>query len=136
MTNTTVQAHKGFMENEKGHLIPIDKIKPIDKLRDEQVIKMVHDAKSLRQTMVDAKARLFSDLRDFLDVSAAEYETEYGGKKGNLTLPSFNGQYKVQIAIQDHIVFDERLQIAHELIKECISEWSEGSNAQHSYTGK
>ena len=77
--------------------------------------------------MIDTKTQLFSDLRDFLDLSASEYGTEYGGKKGNVSLFSYDGKLKVQIAIQDHIVFDERLQIAHNLIKECIHEWSEGS---------
>lgn len=128
MSDTTqTMVPEGFMVNEKGYHVPIDKIKPIDKLRDEQVRQMIKDAKHLRGVMQDIKASLFSDFRDFLDISAAEYDTEYGGKKGNVSLPSFDGKYKVQIAIQDHIVFDERLQIAQNLIHECISEWGASS---------
>lgn len=117
----------GFMVNEKGYHVPIDKIKPIDLLRDEQVKKMIQSAKLMRQSMQEMKSALFTDFRDFLDLSAAEYDTEYGGKKGNVSLPSFDGKYKVKIAIQDHIVFDERLQVAQNLIHECISEWGASS---------
>ncbi|PNK59938.1 DUF3164 family protein [Psychrobacter sp. FDAARGOS_221] len=121
------QVPAGYMLNEKGYHVPIDKIKPIDRLRDEQVKMMIKDAKHLRGVMQDIKASLFADFRDFLDLSAAEYDTEYGGKKGNVSLPSFDGKYKVQIAIQDHIVFDERLQIAQNLIHACIEEWGASS---------
>ncbi|WP_298978448.1 DUF3164 family protein [uncultured Psychrobacter sp.] len=117
----------GFMVNEKGYHVPTDKIKPIDLLRDEQVKKMIQSAKLMRQSMQEMKSALFTDFRDFLDLSAAEYDTEYGGKKGNVSLPSFDGKYKVKIAIQDHIVFDERLQVAQDLIHECISEWGASS---------
>lgn len=51
-----------------------------------------------------------------------------GGKKGNVTLMSFDGKYKVQIAIQDNLVFDERLQVAKSLIDECLTEWTADSN--------
>lgn len=47
-----------------------------------------------------------------------------GGKKGNLTLYSFDGRYKVQRAIQDRIAFDERLQAARALIDECLADWT------------
>ena len=50
-----------------------------------------------------------------------------GGKKGNLTLYSFDGAIKVQVAIAEHMVFDEHLQAAKHLIDECIIDWSQGS---------
>lgn len=129
LTNQTASpaVQDGFMVNEKGYHVPTDKIKPIDLLRDEQVKKMIRAAKQLQEVMQHKKQALFTDFRDFLDLSAAEYDTEYGGKKGNVSLPSFDGKYKVKIAIQDHIVFDERLQVAQNLIHECISEWGASS---------
>ena len=129
LTNQTASpaVQDGFMVNEKGYHVPTDEIKPIDLLRDEQVKKMIRAAKQLQEVMQHKKQALFTDFRDFLDLSAAEYDTEYGGKKGNVSLPSFDGKYKVKIAIQDHIVFDERLQVAQNLIHECISEWGASS---------
>ena len=51
-----------------------------------------------------------------------------GGNKGNITLYSFDGQYKIIRQIQDSIRFDERLQAAKILIDECIQSWSANSN--------
>ena len=50
-----------------------------------------------------------------------------GGTKGNLTLYSFDGQYKVLIAQAERMQFDERLQAAKQLIDACITDWSKGS---------
>ncbi|ERL56171.1 DUF3164 family protein [Psychrobacter aquaticus] len=119
-----------YMTDEKGHLIPVDSIKPIDKLRDETVINIANKALTLNSIMKTEKEALFSLIYDFLELSASEYKTQYGGKKGNVSLPSFDGAFKVQIAMQDNIVFDERLQIAKNLIHECIGEWSEGSDTK------
>jgi len=48
-----------------------------------------------------------------------------------VTLRSFDGRFKVERAIQDCIVFDERLQVAKQLIDECISDWlAEGSRPE------
>ena len=123
---TTIDGNH-YMTDEKGRLTPVDAIKPIDKLRDETVCQAAQAAIALNQTMQQQKAALFTLIYDFLELSAAEYGTEYGGKKGNVSLPSFDGRYKVQIAVSDTVVFDERLQVAKSLIDECISEWSAGS---------
>ena len=113
---------KGYMTDEKGRLIPVDAIKPIDLLRDETVINITDRVKALNGLMTQKKSALFELIHDFLELSASAYDTEYGGKKGNVSLLSFDGKYKVQIAISDTIVFDERLQIAKNLIDECIGE--------------
>ena len=121
---------KGYMTDEKGRLIPVDAIKPIDLLRDETVINITDRVKALNGLMTQKKSALFELIHDFLELSASAYDTEYGGKKGNVSLLSFDGKYKVQIAISDTIVFDERLQIAKNLIDECIGEWSAGSDTK------
>lgn len=132
MTNPTTtpatQVPAGYMQNAKGHLIPVDKVKPLDKIRDEVVIKMLESAKALRVQMQEDKAILFAYFNDFVALSASEYDTHLGGKKGNTTLVSYDGKYKVLLAVSENIIFDERLQVAKSLIDECIHEWSEGSN--------
>ena len=65
-----------------------------------------------------------------MELSASAYDTEYGGKKGNVSLTSFDGKYRVQISVSDTIIFDERLQIAKNLIDECIGDWSAGSDTK------
>ena len=119
---------EGYRLNDKGHLIPVDKIKEIDKLRDETVKKLVGQAISLQIQMRSIKEQVFGEFHNFVELSAQEYDTQIGGKKGNVTLMSFDGKYKVQIAIQDNLVFDERLQVAKSLIDECLREWTADSN--------
>lgn len=116
-----------YMSDEKARLIPVAAIKPVDLLRDETVTGIANKVLALNSVMKAEKEALFSLVYDFLELSANEYDTKYGGKKGNVSLPSFDGRYKVQIAMSDNVVFDERLQIAKNLIDECIGEWSAGS---------
>ena len=127
-TQTPVTVPEGYRLNDKGHRIPLDKIKEIDKLRDETVINLVGQALSLQIQMRSIKEQFFAEFHNFVELSAQEYDTQIGGKKGNVSLMSFDGKYKVQIAIQDNLVFDERLQVAKSLIDECLREWTKGSN--------
>ena len=124
----TTQVPEGYMQNAKGHLIPVDKVKPVDKLRDEVVKDMIAIAIKQRAEMRAAKNRLFYSFNDFVELSAQEYEVMLGGKKGNTTLLSYDGKYKVQVAVSENIVFDERLQVAKQLIDECLTEWTQDSN--------
>jgi hypothetical protein len=102
-------------------------IKPIDRARDELVRDLGDRAKQMSKLLREFKDRVFQDIDAFVELSAEQYEVKLGGKKGNLTLYSFDGALKVQVAIAEHMVFDERLQAAKQLIDECILKWSEGS---------
>lgn len=124
----TAAVPEGYMENAKGSLIPVSKVKPVDKLRDEQVKLMMQHAKALRQDMQRKKRLLFGAFTDFVALSAQEYGVAIGGKKGNTTLLSYDGTYKIQLAISENIVFDERLQVAKQLIDECLTDWTQDSN--------
>lgn len=53
-----------------------------------------------------------------------------GGKKGNVTLLSFDGRYKIIRAIQEGVAFDERLQAARALIDECLRDWTAGARPE------
>ena len=129
LTATPITTLNGinYMTDEKDRLNPVDAIKPIDLLRDETVTDIAAKFISLNSIMQSEKEALFTLIYDFLELSANEYDTKYGGKKGNVTLASYDGKYKIQIAVSDTIIFDERLQIAKNLIDECIGEWSAGS---------
>ncbi|HFV9293931.1 DUF3164 family protein [Serratia fonticola] len=118
----------GYRQNAQGHLVPQELIRPVDKLRDDVVLDIVDAARVLRQAMADFKAASMKKIEDFIDLSSNEYGVEYGGTKGNVTLPSFDGQFKILRAIGDHRVFDERIQAAKKLIDECVVEWSDGAN--------
>ena len=118
---------EGYRADAKGCLVPESMIKPIDRARDELVQELAHQAKGVSDSLRDFKAKVFADINAFVDLSAEQYDVKLGGKKGNLTLFSFDGAFKVQVAIAEHMVFDERLQAAKHLIDECIIDWSQGS---------
>lgn len=120
----------GYRVNAQGHLVPESQIKPLDKLRDEVVMNIVNAARQLRQAMAEFKVASMQQIGDFTDLSAAEYGVEFGGTKGNVSLVSFDGRYKILRAIGEHRVFDERIQAAKKLIDDCISEWSAGADAR------
>ena len=120
----------GHRRNALGHLIPEGLIKPIDLLRDEVVLKQVAKAKDLQLQMQATKVQMQQEIADYLDLSASEYGVSYGGAKGNVTLTSFDGQFKVERAIGEHRIFDERIQAAKAQIDACIARWVEGSSVE------
>lgn len=130
--NATEQATipAGYRKDAQGRLIPESMIKPIDMERDSLVQAMITNAKGLNRQIGDFKVSVFGDVAAFVTLSAEQYDTKLGGKKGNVTLYSFDGRYKVQVATADNTVFDERLQAAKALIDECVKEWSQGSRPE------
>jgi len=123
----TTNPPDGYRADANGRLVPESMIKPIDRARDELVQEMTRQAKGVSDGLREFKAKVFADINAFVDLSAEQYGVKLGGKKGNLTLFSFDGAFKVQLAIAEHMVFDERLQAAKHLIDECIIDWSQGS---------
>lgn len=118
----------GYMEDSKGRLIPVEKVQPIDLERDQLVKQVIADAKAVSKSITELKKDTMDELDAFLKNAAKNYKTKFGGKKGNLTLYSFDGRFKITHTVSDRITFDERLQIAKQLVDECISKWSKGSN--------
>ncbi|STE16824.1 DUF3164 family protein [Citrobacter sp. wls718] len=118
----------GYRTNAQGHLVPESQVKPLDKLRDDVVLKIIAAAHEQRQLMAAFKLESMQTITDFIDLSASEYGVEFGGTKGNVTLVSFDGRYKLVRAVGEHRVFDERIQAAKTLIDACIGEWSGGAD--------
>lgn len=126
----TITIPTGYMQDAQGRLVPESLIKPIDKARDQLVQELISRAMAVKTELSAFKTTAFADIAAFVDLSAEEYEVKLGGKKGNVTLFSFDGKYKVQFAVSENIQFDERLQAAKALIDECIKEWSQGSSPE------
>ncbi|WP_340614828.1 DUF3164 family protein [Xenorhabdus thailandensis] len=123
-------APEGYWIDAKGVLTPVEIIKEIDFERDHLVGEIVRHAISVNEALNELKLRAFGDIQAFIDLSAEKYGAVKGGKKGNVTLYSYDGRYKVQRAMQDRIAFDERLQAAKILIDECLADWTEGAKPE------
>lgn len=119
-----------YKQDAKGRLVPLATIKPIDLARDQLVQEIVAKAKALNAALASFKSSVFADIGAFVDLSVERYDTRLGGAKGNVTLVSFDGRFKVLRAITDTLTFDEGLQAAKALIDECVHEWTEGARSE------
>lgn len=119
-----------YKTDSQGRLVPIDTIKDIDLARDDLVLEIVEKAKALNKALSTFKSTAFEDIQAFIDLSAEKYGAKIGGRKGNVTLNSYDGKYRVLRASQDNIVFDERIQAAKALIDECLRDWTDGARQE------
>lgn len=118
----------GYWENAKGNLVPDSKVKPIDKLRDQLVKDLCGVAEVKSSDMTKFKLKTLGDVHAFIEASVEQYGVTVGGKKGNVTLMTFDGKQKVVLQMQDRIIFGEQLQAAKALIDQCVTRWSAGAN--------
>jgi hypothetical protein len=119
-----------FMIDSQGRQVPTKLIKDIDILRHQAVLNIANEALKMKGVLVDFKIKVRDEIYSFVEKSAGEYGVKWGGKKGNITLTSYDGQFRLVIAMNDNITFDERLQIARELIGKCLDKWSKGARAE------
>lgn len=130
MTDTQETAPAGYMQDSQGRLVPSENIRPIDRARDDLVREIVAHALGLSKAIQAFKTQTFDDIDAFVELSAEEYGIKLGRTKGNLSLLSFDGRYRVVRAMAESIRFDERLLAAKQLVDECIKEWSQGSRPE------
>jgi hypothetical protein len=121
---------KDYMTDSQGRQVPVDMVSDIDKLRDQTVHAIAQKATAMRDQLAVFKKELRSEMLAYLQLSAERFGKIYGGKKGNVSLMSYDGSLKLMLSVSEHIVFDERLQIAKSIIDDCINRWSEGSRSE------
>lgn len=117
-----------YMRDAGGRLVPIDVVKPEHQLEDETVRTIIGHAEELSARIARFRGHTFDDIATTLDLMAEKYGAKRGGKKGNITLTSYDGRMKVMVQVQEQITFGPELQVAKELVDRCISSWSEGAN--------
>ena len=100
---------KQYKQDAKGNLVPLANIKEIDLLRDELVLEIAAKARAVQDDLITFKREAMDDIAAFVQLSADRYDVSVGGKKGNISLHSFDGAYRVNLAMQDTLVFDEGL---------------------------
>jgi len=118
----------GYKSNAAGHLVPVSKISELDLMRDDLVGGIIQKSLALQQAMTEFKQSVLDDVNAFVSLSAEKFNVELGGKKGNVSLLSFDGRYKVLFAVQDNLTFDEKIHAAKAIIDECLHKWTEGSD--------
>ena len=122
---------KQFMEDAQGRQVPVSMIKKFDLKRNDLVCSIMSRAFAERERLAEFKQQVWEEIQSFVDESAKDSGAKkLGGKKGNITLTSFDGRYKLIVAVNDGILFNEKLQIAKQLIDECIGKWSKNARPE------
>lgn len=119
-----------FMNDAQGRMVPVETIKPADKLEDETVRKIMAHAVALSDKIARFRGHTMTDLGEFDALLEQDYGARKGGKKGNRTYQTFDGLMKVQVQVSDFVDFGPQLQVAKELIDECLNEWSADSRPE------
>lgn len=122
---------KQFMTDAQGRQVPVSMIKKFDLKRHDLVCSIMQRAFAERERLAEFKQQVWEEIQSFVDESAKDSGAKkLGGKKGNITLTSFDGRYKLIVAVNDGILFNEKLQIAKQLIDECIGKWSKNARPE------
>lgn len=125
---TSITIPSGFVMNAAGHLVPENQVREHDKLRDGVARDLGNAAERISALLAEFKKQALADIADLIAVSSERYGVKLGGQKGNVSITTYDGQYKIERAFADRIVFTEEILAARELINNCISDWSEGAN--------
>jgi hypothetical protein len=119
---------KQFMADAGGRLVPVDLVKPEHRLEDDTVRTIVGHALNLNAQITRFRGHTFDDINTFVDLLAERYGGKRGGKKGNVTITTYDGTQKVVIQVQDQLSFGPELQVAKDLVDTCITKWAVGAN--------
>ncbi len=128
--NNPINVPEGYMINAAGNLIAKDNIKALDLIEDELVKDIIDEALQLHEQMHRLKSKWQEKMESFVDLAANEYGAKRQGKKGNLTLKTFDGNHSIAIKVKQNMSFDSKLDIAKFLVHECIHEWSEDARPE------
>lgn len=118
----------GYWQDASGNLIPESKVKDIDKLRHQVVTDLCTMAEKSRDGLAEFKAHAMQEVAALVATSMEQYGVKAGGEKGNVTLISFDGRYKLVRSMQDKLTFGEQLMAAKALIDECVHEWAHNAD--------
>jgi hypothetical protein len=128
--NQATETFPGHRQNAKGHWVPEATIRPSDLAIDEFVVETAANWIQLQTLVRTFKAKVFGDVQALLDLIAEKYNVKKGGKKGNVQIFSYDGRYKLIVAVADSISFGPELQAAQQLICDCLHSWTENSGVE------
>lgn len=130
MKGKTKLDEKGWYVDGKGVAVHPDRVKVEDKIKSEMIDKILGKATEVKETIRTFKNGAYDDVNSYFELLEQEYGLEpKKGAKGNFTLENFSRTAKIQVAVSDNIVFDEKLQIAKRKIDEYLHEITEDSSS-------
>lgn len=124
------QVPAGFAVNAKRHMIPAELVRDADRLENDVVRRIMAFGLDLANQIARFRAHVFDDLATFLDLLGEQYGRSKTAGKGGYSCTSYDGRLKVQVQVQDRITFGPELQVARELVNECLADWAQDSQPE------
>ena len=125
-----VDVPDGYAVNAKRHMIPGELVRDADRLENDVVRRILAYGLDLADQIARFRAHTFDDLATFLDLLGEQYGRSKTAGKGGYSCTSYDGRLKVQVQVQDRIVFGPELQVARELVNECLADWASDSQPE------
>ena len=119
---------EGFVKNAAGHLVPEHQVREHDKLRDNVARELANQAVAISEALAAFKKKALADIDDLIAISLERYNVKLGGKKGNVSITTYDGEFKIEKALANRLCFTEEILAAKELIYTCIRKWSAGAD--------
>ncbi|SDU82447.1 DUF3164 family protein [Pseudomonas sihuiensis] len=123
-----IEIPAGFVKNAAGHLVPEHQVREHDKLRDSVARELATQAVAISEALAAFKAKALADIDDLIAISLERYQVKLGGKKGNVSITTYDGEFKIEKALADRLTFTEEILATKELIYTCIHKWSAGAH--------
>lgn len=120
-----IQIPAGWVRNAAGNLVHENEISEQDKLRDSVVMEIAKLALRLNGELKALKAKALAEVDDLITIAGEKYDMKLGGPKGNISLLSFDGRFKLKRIHQDSIGYTEEMEVAKAKVFECISRWGQ-----------
>lgn len=118
------QVVDGKMHDSQGNLILMKNIRETDLMYHDLVLSIAVIWMALSGKIQRFKRRNFEDVAAMLGLLFERFETERGGKEGNMTFFTFDRKFKLVIAIQKKIDFGPELQVAKAKVEEALVQMS------------
>ena len=119
---------KGYWRNARGDLVHQANVRPLDQDMDGVVRKIHAFGGALSAQMWRFRAHTMDDIYGLVERAVESYGGKLGGRKGNLTLTSFDGLRKVVLAQADRIAVGPEIIAAQALVEECLDDWAAQCN--------
>ncbi|WP_299072801.1 DUF3164 family protein [uncultured Paraglaciecola sp.] len=121
------KAQNGRMEDEHGSLVIVDRIKKHDLVRDKLVRKVCADCSVISLEIQNLKQRISTEIQNLINEMLTQYGQKMGGKKGNVTLFSYDKSLKLERTQQERETTNEHILVAKQMVDDCIKAWAKGA---------
>lgn len=129
-TSIPTEEHNGtvYVNLGKDGLKPFSSLKPEHIEEDELVRRLSAKAVEINRVLANFRDEIFGEVSAYRELLAEKYGVQRRGRKGNITLSTVDASLRLLIQVADTMTFGPELEVAKEIIDECIRRWSQGSN--------